>query len=275
MSGIDQAFKLRCVVRSLSFLVLIFPLFAACSSENAVLGLEDEDTGIIEEEEPVDPYEGATLEILSPKANSFVPYGEDAEFEAVLWDKNGEPLIFEDINWNSTVDEDWRHTAGTFENDELGVGVHTLRVNATLPNGERLFDAVGGVWVQSEVAGTYAGTVIVSADTGDFQVGCAGGAVMVVDVYGEAAEGEAECILALQGQSLELDYIFDLENEDDGLTGDAAVDIYGIQFPTDYEGSVTKEGELEGYWAQDILGFLDLEGELRLKRVSRDTSYYE
>ncbi|MEC7239893.1 MAG: hypothetical protein VXW32_01525 [Myxococcota bacterium] len=270
-------------------LFLFAPLLWACGSDNAVVSLEGEGEEPGTEEpgseqpgteepgtaEPVDPYEGATLEIVSPAANSFVPYGEPTDFEAVLWSKDGDPLDFEDINWNSTIDENWRITAGAFEDDELDVGVHTLRVNAELPNGERLFDAVGGVWVQSEVAGTYAGSIIVDADLGEFQVGCAGGAIMVLDVYGEVAEGEADCILSIQGQATELAYVFDLENGKDGLLGEAAVDIYGFQLPTEYEGSVSRDGELEGYWEQSILGFMDLSGELRMNRVSRDTSYYE
>ena len=250
-------------------------MVSGCSSDSAILGIDEEDSEDIVEEEPVDPYEGAVLEIISPAANSFVPYGEEADFEAVLWDKEGEPLIFDDINWNSTLDSEWLVSGSSFENDELDVGVHTLRVNAQLPNGEKLFDAVGGVWVQSEVAGTYAGSVIVDADTGEFQVGCAGGAIVVIDVYGESAEGEAECILSLQGESLELAYVFDLTHKNESLTGEAAVDIYGFQIPTDYEGSVNKDGDLDGYWEQNVLGFMDLAGELRLNRVSRDTTYFD
>ena len=115
-------------------LFLFAPLLWACGSDNAVVSLENEgeepgseEPGSEEpgNEEPVDPYEGATLEIVSPAANSFVPYGEETEFEAVLWSKDGDPLEFEGINWNSTIDEDWRITAGSFENDELDVGVHT------------------------------------------------------------------------------------------------------------------------------------------------------
>ncbi len=249
---------------------------AACKSDNAILGLED--TGDIGEEDPADPvdiYEGATLEIVSPSANSFLPYGEEAEFEAVLWDKDGNPLIFDEINWNSTIDEPWRHTSAAFVNDELDVGVHTLRVNADLPNGERMFDAVGGIQVQSQYAGTYAGSAIVSADTGQFQFGCAGGAIMVVDVYGEFAEGEADCILSMQGQVMELDYVFDLEVADEVIEGEASLSLYGFEMPTDFAGELTDGKKLNGNWAQSVFGQMELEGEVRMERVSRDTKYYE
>ena len=262
-------------MRSGILLAFMIPVFSGCSSDSAILGIDDEDADDIVEEDPVDPYEGAVLEILSPSANSFVPYGETTEFEAVLWSKDGDPLVFDDINWNSNLDSGWLASGSTFENDTLDVGIHTLRVNAELPNGEKLFDAVGGVWVQSEMAGTYAGSVIVDADTGEFQVGCAGGAIVVVDVYGEAAEGEAECILSFQGESLELAYVFDLDHKNEELTGEAAVDIYGFQIPTDFEGFVNRDGELGGFWEQNALGFLDLAGELRVNRVSRDTSYFD
>lgn len=257
--------------------LFIFSLSAlflgGCNSDNAILGLED--TGEIGEEEPIDPYEGATLEIISPDANSFLAYGDEAAFEAVLWGKDGNPLIFEEINWNSTIDEAWRHTGGAFSNAELDVGIHLLRVNAELPNGERLFDAVGGILVQSEHAGTYAGTAIVSAETSDFQFGCAGGAIMVVDVYGELAEGEADCILSMQGQVLELDYVFDLEVEDDSLEGEASLSIYGFDLPTDFSGELSGGKNINGYWSQSVFGQLELEGEVRLERISRDTHFYE
>jgi hypothetical protein len=216
------------ILLSLSALFL-----GACNSDNAILGLED--TGEIGEEEPVDPYEGATLEIISPDANSFLAYGDEAAFEAVLWGKDGNPLIFEEINWNSTIDEAWRHAGGAFSNAELDVGIHLLRVNAELPNGERLFDAVGGILVQSEHAGTY----------------------------------------AIQGQVMELDYIFDLEVEDESLEGEAALSIYGFDLPTDFSGELSGGKNINGYWSQSVFGQMELEGEVRLERVSRDTHLYE
>jgi hypothetical protein len=115
----------------------------------------------------------------------------------------------------------------------------------------------------------------VSADTGDIQLGCAGGAIMVIDVYGETAEGEADCILALQGQVIELDYAFDLDVEKDDLAGEAALSIYGFELPTDFAGELTEEKQLSGTWSQSVFGQLEIDGEVRLERISRDTSYYE
>jgi len=261
-------------VRSIYLLALSFPLLAACRSDNAVVGL-DEEEGDVVEEEPVDPYEGATLEILSPAPNAFLPYGEESDFEAVVLDKNGEPLIFDEINWNSKNDEAWTHQGSGFSSDALDVGTHLLRVNADLPNGERIFDAVGGILVQAEHAGTYAGSVIVAADMGELQVGCAGGAIMVIDVYGEEAVGEAECILSMQGQVMELGYVFDLELDDQNLDGEAALSVYGYEMPTDFEGEVTDDSEIGGFWEQSVFGYMDLAGELRIERVSRDTSHFE
>ena len=45
--------------------------------------------------------------------------------------------------------------------------------------------------------------------------------------------------------------------------------------PRDYEGEVSSDGELNGAWEQNVLGFMDLSGELRMNRISRDTTYYE
>ena len=59
-------------MRSRFLFLLLFPMLAGCSSDSAILGINDEDGDDILEEDPADPYEGAVLEILSPKANSFV-----------------------------------------------------------------------------------------------------------------------------------------------------------------------------------------------------------
>ena len=265
-------------MRNVSLLLLSLPLLFSCRSDNAILDLDEEDTGEIGDDEPiepVDPYENATLEIVSPAPNSFLAYGEESEFEAVLWSQAGEPLVFDEINWNSTIDEGWRHEGGAFQDGSLDVGTHLLRVNATLPNGERVFGAVGGILVQSEFAGTYAGTTLVNTDFGDFAVGCAGGAIMVIDVYGENAEGESDCILSFDGEVIELDYVYDLDMKGEELTGEAAVSLYGFELPTDFLGGIDEDGLLVGNWEQDVFGFMEIDGELSLSRVSRDTSFYE
>jgi hypothetical protein len=48
-------------MKSLLFFSLSPLLFGACNSDNAILGIED--TALIEDEEPSDPYEDAVLEI--------------------------------------------------------------------------------------------------------------------------------------------------------------------------------------------------------------------
>jgi hypothetical protein len=45
--------------------------------------------------------------------------------------------------------------------------------------------------------------------------------------------------------------------------------------PTDFAGELTDGKNLNGYWAQSVFGQMDLEGEVRMERVSRDTHYYE
>ena len=57
------------------------------------------------------------------------------------------------------------------------------------------------------MAGTYAGSVIVDADTGDFRVGCAGVHCGRTPTVRLRRQANASC---LSGESLELVCIFDL-----------------------------------------------------------------
>ncbi len=260
---------------------LVIPLSAGCASSSASLKAYDgelSDTGLLEEEEEdFSMWEGATLEVLSPESGGFLPWEEEARFEAVITNADGETMEFEDIQWGSDTDDVWGPLGGLFLDDKLGVGMHTLTATAHLPNGDRLVYAVGGVRVQSRYAGTYAGTLTINAEMdsgqGTYAVGCAGSATLVVNATGEAVEGEAGCILSLQGQTIETYYVMDLENTEGDLQGNAAVDFWGFQIPMPFAGEASTEGHLTGGFASSIMGFVDLEGALEAERVSLDTVY--
>ncbi|MCK6516937.1 hypothetical protein L6R46_17990, partial [Myxococcota bacterium] len=53
---------------------------------------------------------GATLRVLAPASGDFLPLGEPADFEAVVYDAAGNPTDFSDITWGSDIDGAWLPT---------------------------------------------------------------------------------------------------------------------------------------------------------------------
>ncbi|MEE2751352.1 MAG: hypothetical protein VX519_07970 [Myxococcota bacterium] len=258
---------------------ILLSLFLGCTSSSATLKATEvplEETGLEDTGESMD-WEGATLEVISPVSAEFIPWKEESRYEAVIYDVDGNPLDFDEIQWNSSVDENWAQTGSLFADDSLDVGLHTITATAVLPNGNRLVYAVGGVRVQSPYAGTFAGTVVIDATTevdgSGFTVGCAGAATLVVDARGEAGQGEASCILSLQGQAIETFYVLDLANTEGVLAGSAAVDLGFWEVPMDFNGEASTDGQVTGNFEATVPGFMEIAGQLDVSRVSLDTVY--
>jgi hypothetical protein len=227
------------------------------------------DTG----EDP-DIWDGASLRILAPSSGEFIELGEEVEYVAVVYDAEGNATDWSDIVWTASEDSAWGKTAASFEDDTLDVGLHVLRAEATLPNGARVNDSVGGVLVQHPDAGTYVGNMVVDV-TGEYQgtpitASCIGAAIVVVDPEGEVATGESECIIALLGFNQNAVMNFDYELDRGDLSGESALDLWFIQYGFDTEGSVD-DGTLTSAWADNVFGLLDISGTLDLTRVTRDT----
>jgi hypothetical protein len=231
---------------------------------------EEEDTGLTEEE--LAYWAGARLEILSPGSGDFLPLGEDAEFEARVVDAEGDDAGITELAWASDVG-DWTGAGAAFEDDGLEPGLHTLTVSAVLPDGSRLTNAVGGVRVQAETAGTWVGNLLVDATT-EYQgtpitASCIGATVVEVGVEGEGGEGESTCIISLLGFDTELNHVFRLEFDGDDITGEAAIDLFGFELAFDAAGQIDGD-QLEVGWEGTLAGFADLAGTLTMEHISRD-----
>ena len=251
-----------------------------CEGDNENI---ESDVGDPEEEDPStdpeDPIEDpdedliwseASLQVLSPEPATFLPLGEEALFEAIVLDDNGNELDFTTIEWSSSQDLSWEGTGNSFY-DVLEVGRHNIMAQAHLPNGDRLSYVVGGVLVQHPNAGVYSGTtsidVTINNDT-PIIVSCSGGVTVAIDPTGENGTGEGECIGNINGQDIPSTYIFELEIEDNTIGGTATVDLWLIQQSFPIEGTV-ENGELNAYWSDSVLGgWVDVDGELNLSRVS-------
>ena len=217
---------------------------------------------------------GATLRVLAPASGDFLPLGEPADFEAVVYDAAGNPTDFTDITWGSDIDGAWLPTGKVFEDATLNVGTHALTATAKLPSGDTLAYTIGGVLVQHEDTGTYVGTLQIDAtieyDGQAFTVTCIGALTMVVDQTGEVVEGDSTCLLSLSGFDLELEYALNLENDEGTLTGEAAAVVWGYELPSEFTGEVG-EGLIGGGFETEIIG-TPLVGTVEVERITRTVS---
>lgn len=251
-----------------SWIPMVLAMAVGCNSTSIREG--DQDT---EGDTASSLYDDARLVIVSPESGEWLELDEDYNFEAVLTDADGDELDYDEVFWSSDVDDGWEEEGLSFERDDLDAGTHAITAEVTLPNGDRLAYTAGGVRVQSAYAGTYAGTVIVDATYDTTTVSCSGSAVMRIDDEGELAEGDASCLLSINGYDLDLEYVFDADVDSDGdMEGEAGAVIFTWEIPFDFEGEVDDEGEMTGEFegGSDTLG-LTFAGELALERVSRET----
>lgn len=243
---------------------------------------EPEDTEDTEDtDQPEDTADDAlwgqtSLRILSPSSGAFLALGEDASYEARVYDGDGEEMDFEDIAWSSSADADWAPMGASFTDATLGAGDHVITATAHLPNGDRLAYAIGDVLVQSAWAGTYAGTLTLAVtmeyDGVPYTVGGAGGATLTIDPEGVLVTGSGECVVNLMGYEMAMTVDVDMENLEGSLDGEAAADLYIMAIDFDATGTVSEDGELEITFDDDILGYAQVSGSITATRVSRDTT---
>ena len=272
-------------MRTLLLSMSVFSLLMACRSDNelkagegAIDATADETDDTLEEEEEEEDfsmYDGATLVIISPESGDFLPWDEEAEFEAVIFDADGAPLPFEEITWTSNADNTWAKLGKEFDDDSLDVGPHAITAVADLPNGSRLAYTVGGVLVQHESAGIYTGDmnvgVTVEWEGTPIGTSCIGGATIIVDAYGETASGESTCTINLLSYAeFDLRHEFEFEIDEETIDGEAliAFELIGFDLPFASEGAIG-DGDLLATWGGNMLGLADIEGELDVGRVSR------
>ena len=235
---------------------------------------EEEEEGLSEEE--IAAFEGSMIHIVHPASGDFLAFGQDNDFEAVIETPDGEILEFEGIDWTSDVDAAWTPVGGHFEDDSIDVGAHNISAVAILPDGSRVAHTVGGVLVQHEDAGTYVGDMIISVDmeVGGTPIGtsCIGSALLVVDAYGELAQGGSSCTIDLLGyMTFEIDHNFEYDLESPTLDGNAFVKIPILDFELPFSsiGGIFN-GEVQTTWEGGLGSFADIEGTLEASRITRD-----
>lgn len=242
----------------------------ACAGEIGINESPDEtDTDV--EVEDFSRFDNATLRIIEPTSASFLAWGDTHGFVAEVRAEDGTLLEeVEDIAWSSSADEAWVPEGATFDDDTIDVGIHDLTAQVTLPNGDRLAHTVGGVLVQSEVAGTYVGTFAANVTIQNFPVACAGSAVLIVEPYGEGITGSAECLAQAGTFEIPLDFSVDALNEDGSVEGNASATIiaFDVDFPA--SGGLDAQAETLDLEFGGPVFTSELNGSVSTDRISRD-----
>jgi hypothetical protein len=133
---------------------------------------------------------------------------------------------------------------------------------------------VGGVAVQSAVAGTYAGLFSVDGSVTAVPISCTGSALIVLDQAGQTGEGDGDGVVSLLGLDVPMTWDFVLDSTGAELTGEASVDLVGF-FSYDVPmtaGTVDPAGAglaLEFFASVPLVG--DVSATVDAPRVSLDT----
>jgi hypothetical protein len=257
-----------------SIVLLLSLLFAltGCRSETSLTGGTPPPEEEIEEEEPdYSEFDGATLEVNSPVSGDILSLSEGQYLDALILDADGEPMDFDDIIWETDQVDGAIHI-GQEGDVFLPYGIHEFTVTAELPNGDRLQTVLGGVRIQSEHTGVYAGQVEINIAI-EFQgtpvnAQCVGGLDFVVDMAGEAFGGAGSCSISLVVlPGFDVAYSVNANIDGDLVDGAIGINILLFDLPIGFEGAFegdTVYADFEG--AIPLLG--DLTGGIDAHRVS-------
>lgn len=221
-----------------------------------------------------DGWDDGLLRITSPRSGDFLEIESPQELKAELTGPDGEIWEYDEIIWTTDQATEWTATGPSIENATLTPGLHELTAEVILPNGDRLAHTIGGVRVQSRYTGTYAGLFSANVETQGIAAPCSGSAVVVVDVLGEKALGNAGCVAGLQGFEIELSFVIDLDNNLGELSGVAGADLFGLfQFDFPAEGTLDPTGAgLDLTFGGDAAGQLLVDGRVVAPRVSLEAT---
>lgn len=273
--------------------LLALALLSACSPGDIRVGEEDTDTpsddtqptddtvetDVVETDIPdTDPpeptyeeFDGATLQVYAPAPAGVYRLIDGIPFNGEVRDAGGQVLPFTDLRW--TLREEPSVTLlGKTGNATVDAGIYTVDVVAALPNGDTLRATVGGVRVQSRLAGVYAGTILITASTEvqgtPIETTCIGGLDFEVDLAGEQMSGSGGCQLSIPLIGT-IPFTYDIEGDivDPDATGQVLIDIPLFQIPVDFTGRFGAQGGFDGRFAGDASLF-EFVGTIDARKVS-------
>lgn len=251
-------------------------LLASCVGKGT-LGVEcDQISDTTDTADPIDQayWRGVELTVLSPRSGSFIPLGTLVHLEAALTDAEGAPASWTDVHWTTDQDEQFEFVGLVGDVPDFPVGDHVITAKTILLGGDQLSYAVGGVLVQHELAGVYAGVVNVGLDTTiqayPVSTNCVGSVDFVVDPYGETLSGSGSCIASVAGMfDLPLDLLIDATITGADVQGTLGVDVGGwFSLPAPFSGVFTASDRMEGTFSYQY-GGTSLMGDIDAHRVAR------
>lgn len=259
-----------------SLIALIALVLAGCQGETYLSGGDclpqpgdDDDSADIDDQ--FTEFDGSTLHVYSPLPAGIFYLEDDMELDAEVLDTDGEPLDFEDIIWETDLDDDVI-LEGMSGDVELDWGIHTITVTADLPNGTRLQTILGGIRVQGVNTGIYSGNFAMNIHA-EYQgtpitASCLGGLDFVVEMDGETLIGDSgQCTinLIIMGE-MDVNYGVEGEVDDDEVTGDIQLDLGFFDLPVGYDGTI-EDGEIYAEFGGSVILF-DFDGNIDAHRVS-------
>lgn len=216
-------------------------------------------------------FDGAQLVVTSPQSAAIYLRDEGVPFEAEVVGADGTTLDFDEIVWTSDQEEG-EVFVGRSGEEFIAWGIHAFTATAELPNGDRLVYVAGGVRIQGEHSGIYAGNLNITLDA-EFQGtpisgSCNGGLDFVVDMSGTLMDGGGGCTvdLLILGQ-FDVSYALDASIFDDDAEGNIGVDVGFFELPVEWEGEFDSNDDFEADFAGGALLF-DMTGEIAATRVS-------
>jgi len=254
-------------------LVGLLSLFlVACGSDSMLVGDSDGGDGDSGVEAEIFPeFDGATLVVYEPISASIHLVDHPLTLSAEVVGADGEVLDFAPIVWTSDlVDEDLLEAPAG--DAELPFGIHAITATADLPNGDRLQTTLGGVRVQGEHTGVYAGNMNIAL-SGDFQgtpisASCVGGLDFVVDMSGALLGGDGQCTVDLLVLgSFDVAYDLSADIAEHAADGDVAVDMGFFPLSLAWTGEFDEESTLNGGFEGGMMLF-DMEGTVEADRIS-------
>lgn len=226
------------------------------------------DTG--EPPEPVDPrFDEAVLVVKEPVPAGVYVLGDGIPLEGWVESADGDKLDAGDLGW--TVGK--LSLTGLTGNADVDAGVYDVGVAADLPNGDRLRTTIGGVRVQDDLTGVYAGSVQIAAffsyQGQEIRSDCIGALAFNVGAGGKQINGSGGCQLSVFFTD-PIDFTFDLTGTitKPDVSGSLKVNAVLIKLPIPWEGTLTTAKGLNGGFAADLT-IARFEGSLTARRVSR------
>jgi hypothetical protein len=245
-------------------LCLLALLLAACNGDGYLSG----DPTAPANQHP--EFDGARLIVNEPQSGTIYIVDDGIPLDAQVVDVNGDPMDFGDVVWTIDDEEEPIHTG--LEGDvEVEWGIHLITATAELPNGDRLQWTAGGLRVQGEHTGIYAGNLRITLDA-EFQgtpisASCLGGLDFTVDMSGTVIDGGGACMIDLLVLGrFDVVYNVDASVLNDDAEGSVAMDLGFFDFPVDFEGSFEYDTLTSEFGGGAFL--FDMSGDLDAHRVS-------